>query len=289
MSSPKSLRTLSPLVILAFAVGMAACQADDNRTAEAARMPPEQFLDQVRQPFRQDAWAKMSGSVTRSDPTGKTKAHIRAAVLFAMDTTHARVILNDENAYALTQVHRPGAGVSEAEFELPEVETGTTLEQLGVRTSDVTFSFLDWPFSRELAPESVGGKMCRVLELIHPKTKERAWTWFSIAYYFPLRVHWFHDGADAPWRQLELKGLKRHSGGLWFIKDLHLKGQGWKTQVRFSDAELDLSVNRPPPADLLTDTPKKKKEAPMKRRVLKVTGGTNVPHTHTPTNGKARP
>lgn len=287
MSSSKSLQALLSFVILALAAGMAASQAGGGDATEAGRMPPEQFLERVRQPFQQDAWARMAGRVTRSDATGKTKATIRVAILFGRDTTQARVILNDENIYVFTQVSRPGAGVPDAQFELPEVESGTTLEQLGVRTGDVTFSFLNWPFSRELASDSVGGRTCRVMQLIHPKSREKAWVWFSVAYYFPLRVHWFHEGADAPWRKLELKGLKRHAGGLWFIKNLHLKGEGWKTQVRFDDAELDLSANRPPPADLLADTPKKKR-ATTKRRVLKIMGAGDVSQPP-PANGNATP
>ncbi|MBT3378333.1 MAG: hypothetical protein HN742_10950 [Lentisphaerae bacterium] len=272
MPTANTLRPFVTAALITSTFGMPAACVAKGRSAEAGRMPPEQFLEHVRQPFRQNAWARMGGKVTRSDASGKTKADLRVAILFATDTTDARLILNDENLYLLHQTYSSETGVPKAKFTLPENESGTTLKQLGVRTSDVTFSFLSWPFSREIARDSVGGKSCRVMELVHPETKERAWVWFSIAYFFPLRVHWFHDGADAPWRKLELKGLKRHAEGLWFIKNLQLKGEGWKTQVNFEDAELGLSAKRRPPTDLLTDTPKKPAPPKAKRRILKVLG-----------------
>ena len=62
---------------------------------------------------------------------------------------------------------------------------------------------------------------------------------FSAAHGFPLEAWWYRQGEDRPWRQLELKGAKKHDDGLWFVKEMRLEGPNWKTRVVFDHAEIN--------------------------------------------------
>ena len=52
-----------------------------------------------------------------------------------------------------------------------------------------------------------------------------------------MEAHWYRPGAETPWRKLVMQGAKRFENGLWFVKEMRLDGDNWKTQVKFDFAD----------------------------------------------------
>ncbi|MBO7741060.1 MAG: hypothetical protein J6S21_00765, partial [Victivallales bacterium] len=90
----------------------------------------------------------------------------------------------------------------------------------------------------ELPPRSSRWRECRVLKLASPvKDGGTVNVWFDAKYGFPMEAHWYRPGAETPWRKLVMQGAKRFENGLWFVKEMRLDGDNWKTQVKFDFAD----------------------------------------------------
>jgi len=222
---------------------LAACIA----SAAEDGLPADLFLAQVRQPFARNAWGRFSGSVQHRGPKGRAKMPIRLGLLFGTDFMRAHCLLDERALYTVRQSYAAQAG--EVQVSLPEQEPKVGLADLGIAPHDITFSFLYWAFEEELAGDKIRGRPCRVMRLRHPTTGERVDAWFSAEYYFPLRVVSYEPNAEEPARTLEFTDFQKHEN-MWYIKSITLRGDDWKTQVKFSDGELALTEEQPPPTDL---------------------------------------
>ncbi len=224
-------------------------RADDNEDGHAlADLPAEEFLREVRRPLRQDAWADIQGRLIYSADGKQIKGDIRIRISFSPDSLHAQLILNGENVYGFEQVH-DAPGSKSMKLDLPDTEVAPGLFSFGVRPEDLTFAFIYWDLVKELPRETFRRRRCRVFELAHPDPeKGTVRVWFSASRGFPLKAEWYRTGESAAWRQLELKGAKRHDRKLWFVKEARLEGKGWKTQVRFEHVELNPLEDKAAPA-----------------------------------------
>jgi len=218
--------------------------------AEAEDMSAEEFLCQVRRPFREEAWGRFRGRVVHVRSGRKQRAKLTLAIAFSSDSVRAKLVLDERNAYLIEQVDAAD-GPPKVNLKLPEDEQDPKLFDLGIEAEDVTFSFIHWDLVKELPAESIRRHKCRVLELSHPDKQGCVRAWFSCDYLFPLRAHWRRPDEEAPWRRLEFKGFKKSKGGLWFMKTAHLRGSDWKTQLKFDECELHRVCDAPVPAGLL--------------------------------------
>ena len=208
------------------------------------------FLARVREPFRQDAWGRFTGTLLHLDEDGKTKRPVAMTVRFTSARAQALIVLDQDRVYRATHTH--GAPPAERmTLQLPDPDAGgPCLADFGLEPQDVTLSFLYWELVAELAPDYVRHQPCRVLELRHPQKPVHVRAWFSRDYLFPLRVEWYRVGEPEPWRELEFREFKKYSEQLWFMKTVQLRGDGWKTRVTFDQAELHMSADTPVPDDL---------------------------------------
>ena len=218
-----------------------------SRSADGVLSAVE-FLEAAREPFQRDAWGRFAGTVIHVGARGKYKVPMTLETLFSRESFRARVVLDNDNTYRLNGRHG-GSGADAVHLELPEDEKVPGLRDMGIEPEDVTMSFISWEFVRELPRESVRRQRCRVMELKHPSDELRVRVFFSESYRFPLRVEWHRPQEEKPWRQLELKGVKKQTNGLWFMKTVILRGEGWKTQIRFDDAELYAAGEGPSPPE----------------------------------------
>lgn len=212
-------------------------------------LSPEEFLRHIRRPFNQEAWGEATGSLQCvSEKTGERRGTLRLRLTFAPESLHAQVVLNDSNVYGFEQKH-DGKSAPTARVDLPEKEVPPGLFSFGIGPEDLTFAFIYWDLHKELPSQKYLGRACRVFELMHPEGKGSVQVWFSTSHGYPLKAEWYLPGARTPWRTLELKGAKKHEKDLWFIKEVRLEGQGWKTRVRFDHAEINPVEDRaaPPP------------------------------------------
>ena len=205
---------------------------------EMTTLSAQDFLAEVRKPLRTDAWGEFTGRVTYKSPKGQQKGDLRVRITFTSKSMHTQIVLNDKNVYAMEQVHKEGEAVKTS-IEMPETEERPGLFEFGVDPEDLTFSFIYWDFIEELPRESSRLRECRVMRLKDPTGKGTVNVFFSAKHGFPMEASWFREGETKAWRKLEFKGAKRFENGLWFVKEMRLEGDDWKTQVKFDHVALN--------------------------------------------------
>lgn len=248
------------IISLALFSLMPVMAADD---VEPKDWPAVDFLSAARQPFLTHAWGRFSGTVQYKSKKETVKADLTLAVLMRSDVLRAQFVLNDVDVYDVIQAYAEN-GMSNVRVNMPGKIKTTPIQELGVAVEDITFSFLYWDFVEELESQRVRGQRCRVLKLRNPQTLATAVVCFSEKYVGPLRVEFFKaDGSQT--RKLEFTDFERE-GDLYYVKSAQLRGDGWKTQVKFKKAELAESAKTPPPEDLfVTKSVPPPKEEPVKQ------------------------
>ena len=216
-------------VFLALACLVPFCRGEE--------LPAREFLENLRQPLSQDAWGEATGRIIYSQK-GKPKleGNLRVKISFTQEAMFAQLVVNDKNFYGL-ELMRATAGKSAQHLDLPDEEVKPGLFDFGVRPSDLSFAFIFWDFVEELPRSSSRWQTCRVLKLASPDGTETVDVWFEADHGFPMEAKWYKTGEKTPWRSLIMKGAKRFENGLWFVKEMQLSGEGWKTAVKFDFAE----------------------------------------------------
>jgi len=221
---------------ISFKADEVTVETPDARDVE--KLPAEEFLAEIRQPLRIDAWGEFTGRITHKTDQKTMKGELRVRITFTPSSMNTQIVLNDKNVYVLEQLHRDGQKVK-ATIEKPEKEEPPSLFEFGIDPEDLTFSFMYWDFIEELPRQSSRLRECRVIRLADPTGNGTVNVWFHAKHGFPMEAWWYYEGQDKPWRKLELKGAKRHANGLWFVKEMRLEGLNWKTQVKFDHVELN--------------------------------------------------
>jgi hypothetical protein len=220
---------------------------DEGEEGSLKGLGAEAFLQEIRRPFRQEAWGEATGTVHFvSEKEGERRGTLRLRLTFATESLQAQLVLNDTNVYGFEQKHG-GLNPTQTHVDLPEKEVPPGLFAFGIEPEDLTFAFIYWDFRKELPAEGFLGRQCRVFELAHPQGKGSVRVWFSASHGYPLKAEWYRPDAASPWRTLELKGAKKHGKDLWFVKEMRLDGEGWKTRVRFDHAEINPVEDRAAP------------------------------------------
>lgn len=245
-------RVLAILMLLGLGLLPAAGQAEEEKKIDRMELSSAQFLQWARHPPLSDSWVKMSGEMmNRSE--GKT---YKKPVEFRARMDPKRIIgqfIFDDNQerYGVSQVFADGRDGMAVIAERQAPAGVKSIADFGIRPTDLTLSFLYWDFEEELAPANHRTLKCRVFTLSHPGVGETATVYISVNYLFPVKVVWRQDGNDAPIRQLEFTNFKEGDDGVWIINEAVLRGDGWKTQLRFSNVELEqVNEEKPVPADL---------------------------------------
>lgn len=208
----------------------AAKAADANPAALAA---PE-FLAQVRQVPREECWVQMSGSV---EHLRRGQDAVSIPIYLGLRLTSERIlaqVVADRESYRVGQVLGAGAGGTTVIAENVPDPAASRLAEFGLRPEDLTLSFIYWEFDRELPPERLRTRDCRVLQLKAPDGRPE---WVRVAICtearFPLRVEWLRDDpAGTPYRSLEISSFRKEAG-LWLVDGLNLQGPGWRSRITF--------------------------------------------------------
>ena len=203
----------------------------------AQELPPREFLERIRQPLCQEAWGEATGRlVHKRKGAPDLEGTLGLRVTFTPSAMFAQLTLNETNFYGL-EITLATASQSVQRLDLPEKEEKPSLFDFGVRPSDLSFAFLFWDFLQELPRSSSRWQDCRVLRLASPDGTETVDVWFHAEQGFPMEAKWHRKGEEKPWRTLVMKGAKRFSNGIWFVKEMQLTGTDWKTSVKFDFAE----------------------------------------------------
>ncbi len=198
----------------------------------------QEFLEIIRKPLRNQAWGEFTGTLQYKGQNKNVKAPLHIRVTFTTTSMHAQITLNKNLVYTLEQLHYEGKKVT-ATVERPETEQPYSIFDLGVSPADLTFSFLYWDFLEELSRDSKKLQDCRRMKLASPDGNGYVIVWFSAKYGFPMEAQWFRKDEAKPWRTLEIKGAKQYENGLWFVKEVKLQGDKWKTMITFDFASIN--------------------------------------------------
>lgn len=240
-------------MILSFAALMLAgtLLADDEWTAAETQA----LVRAVRHPPIMESWAIMTGHVrhkAHGEDTQVLPIELRAR--FAPQRSLAQLVFNDQEMYMIGQNF--GEGI-EGTSVIPVKEAAegiTSLQDIGIRPSDLTLSFLYWDFVEDLGEDSYKGRNCRILVFQHPEAGERVQVWVSTKYSFPMQVKWYYEGEEEPYRQLEITDLKKVND-VYMVSTVKVSNPGWKTEVKFRDIDMEeVKADEPVPEDLFLPT-----------------------------------
>lgn len=198
----------------------------------------DEFLSQVRQPFSRTAEGTAEGIIQHRGDDGTKRMAIELSFRFSAEQAQATATL--QGGEVCKMVWRHGEPAS-ARIVDHSHEGEPTLTQLGIRPEDLTFSFLFWTPVEERRRETISGQPCRVIRLRNPHNDAEVLGWFSEKFLFPLRLEWY-PGPDAePERVGEFTRFEQQDDGLWFIKTMHVRGQGWKTKLTLRKANIHVA------------------------------------------------
>lgn len=196
------------------------------------------FLAEVRQPFSRTAEGTAEGVIQHRGKAGTQRMAIELSFRFSADQARATATL--QNGEVCKMVWRHGEPASARIVD--HSQTGeTTLAQLGIKPEDLTFSFLFWPPVEELRRETVSGQPCRVIRMRNPHNNAEVLGWFSEKFLFPLRLEWYPEPDVEPERVAEFTRFEQQEDGLWFIKTMLVRGQGWKTKITLREANITVA------------------------------------------------
>jgi hypothetical protein len=232
------------------------CSAEELSSAE--------FLKQARLPRLANTWARMSGYAThkrqRIEKDGKVlqesmraKSPIYLALKFRTGSLGGKVLFDNNELYSVRQVFATGVdgAVSSKEGCLKD-ETDKMRTVFGISVGDLTLSFLYWDFRKEGPSDRVSTIFCRVFELENQGRGEWVRVWISESWRAPVKVQWFKKGETEFYREAEFSSFTKvkHMKDTYMIKSFLIRGDSWKTVVKFEDFEVYRNNQKNPPKDL---------------------------------------
>lgn len=204
------------------------------------------FLDGLRTQNSGDTWARLTGTVRhRRRKKDEISAPISFRTILGSKTVIAQLIFREKESYMMTQ-----ARTEPYSFSI-ETKGTPTLEEVGLRPTDLVMEFIYWECIGELKETVVGVHPCRVLLFKNPKAEETVRVSASSAYGIPLRVQWFKKDFKDPFRTMEVSGVKKVND-LWVVEELSVSGPGWRTTAHFSEVEAGF-MKKGAPADLFQE------------------------------------
>ncbi len=232
--------------------------------ASAESTSSEQFLKQVRLPKITNSWAKMTGTATHKreeiEKEGKVvqegmraKANIYLALKFRTGSLGGKVLFDDNELYSIRQIFSTGInGCVSSKDGCLKVEADKMRTTFGISVNDLTMSFLYWDFIRERSSERVSTISCRVFELENPAIGEWVKVWLAESWRAPVKVQWYKKGETQFYREAEFTSFEKMKDmeDTYMIKSFTIRGDSWKTLVKFDDFAVSKNSRKPAPKDL---------------------------------------
>ena len=230
----------------------------------AAELSSAEFLKEVRLPKLANTWAKMSGFATHKrehiakegkvlQESMRAKAPIYLALKFRTGSLGGKVLFDNNELYTVRQVFSTGIdGAVSAKDGCLNKESNKMSSVFGISVGDLTLSFLYWDFRKELASDRVSTISCRVFELENSDRGEWVRVWLAESWRAPVKVQWFKQGAKDFYREAEFSSFTKveNMEDTYMIKSFLIRGDSWKTIVKFDDFEVFQNSQKAAPKDL---------------------------------------
>ena len=202
----------------------------------------EQFLNITRNVHPVKTWAILIGTVSnkRRGISSTREADIKVGMRFTNTRILAKITIKEakEDLTESYTVGQPYNGQPTSVLASKNNENDISLlGEFGLRSEDLTMTFLYWKLEKEFKNESVKGFDCRVLGLTNPETKEFVKVFISSKYYCPIKVEWFKSNLKEVYRNVVVTSFKT-KGNLGAPNELNLYGPGWRTKIDFDKTRL---------------------------------------------------
>ena len=226
-------------------------------TAFGAEQPSAQaFLERARNPKSASTYGMFVGVLQhRRRGSEPQEMPIYFGIVIENDMTMGRVLVDGRESYTIRQVKKDG---QEGTGFDRDPRDSAILDQMGLRVSDLTMSFLHYKLVRELDGTILSTVApCRVLLLESPDNqpggKEFVKVYLEKEHAFPLRAEFFRSTDDKkPFRMMEANGFTKKND-LYYAKTIVIEGPGWRTKVDFDSntAAVGLYNRSIPPGNIL--------------------------------------
>ena len=214
-----------------------------------------EFVNKVRA-MRGSTYAVLNGSLQhRRSGKPAQSMPIYVGLIIQPERTTGQIIIDAVEGYLIGQGRS-----SKASSVVPMQKSTAHMDNSGVRASDLTLSFLFDEVSNELEESTVSGFVpCRVICFFNEKSKETAKVYISKQHYFPLKVEFFRQGENKPWRTLETDGFAEKNG-LYYASRIQVEGPGWRTRIRFDESRCEMGIyNAAKPVKVIKKLPPENK------------------------------
>ena len=231
-------------------------------TAAAADAPlsAEEFLANVRHPWGQQNYAKLSGEIRhRRAGTPTEYSEIYLGILMMQNMRSSQLIIDDGESYRIGQSYTSG---DQGSTVIPAREGGypeSILNYYGVRPEDLAMSFLYWSMVKEEKKQTMRTISCRVFLLKDQQSGEAARVFIAEKYFFPIKVEFFASADDlsTPLRTMEVESFEQTEDEFWVPTELKLHGKkdgkAWRTMVVFKQVEAKVYDPAAPPYGLFRE------------------------------------
>ncbi len=203
------------------------------RMLGAEELSLDQFLARARHPNPVATYAALDGTIQHQRRGAKLKQEpIYFSVILQPERMTGQLILGEKEGFLLGQARTAGEGETSVVPMRGSDGKSTNLDEMGVRASDLTMSFLFYPAIAEEAADTLRTVPCRVVLLEKPDETESVRVYITRDYYFPLKAEFTKKGETAPYRTLEVNAFKKVND-LYYPSEISLSGPGWRTRISF--------------------------------------------------------
>ena len=194
----------------------------------------QEFLQRARDPKSASTYGMFYGTLQhRRRGKDPLEMPIYFGVIITPERTTGQILADNRESYIISQTRGPD-GTS----GMPARKNNVILNQVGLRASDLTMSFLHYKLVKELDNATLSTVVsCRVLLLESPDNnpdgKEYVKVYLEKEHAFPLRAEFFRSPDDKkPFRMMEANGFTKKND-LYYARTIVIEGPGWRTKVEF--------------------------------------------------------
>lgn len=194
----------------------------------------QEFLQRARDPKAASTYGMFQGTLQhRRRGREPLEMPIYFGVIITPERTTGQILADNRESYIISQTRGPD-GTS----GVPAQKNNVILNQVGLRATDLTMSFLHYTLVKELDSATLSAVVsCRVLLLKSPDNRpdgrEYVKVYLEKEHAFPLKAEFFRDPGDKkPFRIMEANGFTKKND-LYYARTIVIEGPGWRTKVEF--------------------------------------------------------
>lgn len=215
-------------------------------SAFCAEQPSAQeFLERARNPRSASTYGRFFGTLQhRRRGQEPREMPIYFGIIITYKETLGRILVDNREAYTIRQVRESGR---DGTVVMRTPQNAGIMDQVGMRVSDLTMSFLHYKLVKELEGTTLSAVVsCRVLLLESPDDnpggKEYVKVYLERDHAFPLRAEFFRKPDDKkPFRMVEANGFTKKND-LYYARTFLVEGPGWRTKVEFNPGSAEVGI-----------------------------------------------